>query len=331
MIAVILSAGAAVLLAACAPAAPAAVGPSKAPSGPGATVSVLYAGSLVGLQEKVMGPGFQAALGVRYQGEGRGSVAAVIAIRDRLRTPDVFISADPEVNLMGPANGNSADWYFTFATTRLVIAYNPRSRFAPELEQARDGRVPWHEVLTKPGFRLGRTDPNLDPKGYRMLMAMELAERVAHLPGLRSRLLGGDTNVAQVFPEEQLLTLLEAGQLDGIAAYAVEASARNLAWIELPPEINLGDPALGAAYQMATFTQSDGTVRRGAPILYTITILKNAPNGDGAIAFLQFVLSPKGRALHRTNGLDPAPVLAAGDPAAVPPELAHFVEGPYAP
>ncbi len=288
----------------------------------------------MGLQEKVIGPAFQAATGARYQGEGRGSVAAAIAIRDRLRAPDVFISADPGLNeteLMGPANGDLVAWYLTFATTRMVIAYSPKTRFAPDLERARAGHMPWYEVLSRPGFRFGRTDPNLDPKGYRILMATDLAERSSGLVGLRARLLGDAPNPAQIFPEEQLPTLLEAGQLDAIAAYAVEARARNLPWIELPAAINLGDPGHSADYQTATFTQRDGAVRRGAPILYAITIPRNAPNRDGGIAFIRFLLSPQGRTLHREQGLDPAHVLAGGDTAAVPMALSDLVEGRYSP
>lgn len=332
--AVALSACAAALLAACAPAATAQVVPGGAPRDPSRRVSVLYAGSLVSLQEKVIGPAFQRATGLGYQGEGNGSVAAAISIRDGLRTPDVFISADPAVNeteLMGPGNGNRADWYLTFATTRLVIAYNPRSRFAADLERARAEEVAWHEPLSRPGFRFGRTDPHLDPKGYRALMMAELAEEHYRLPGLRARLMGEATNPAQVFPETQLLVALEAGQIDAIAAYALEVADRGLPWIELPPEINLGDAAHAGRYQTATFTQRNGTVRRGAPVLFTITIPKAARNPDAAQAFVRFLLSPEGHALYQGRGLEPAPVLAGGDPAAVPLGLSDLVAGHYSP
>ncbi|MBI2911830.1 MAG: extracellular solute-binding protein [Chloroflexi bacterium] len=321
-------------MAACAPAAPDPAEPAGPPRDGGRTVSVLYAGSLVGLQEKVIGPAFQRATGLGYRGEGNGSVAAALAIRDGLRTPDVFISADPAVNeteLMGPANGALVDWYLTFATTRLVIAYNLRGRFAAELERARAGDTPWHEPLSRPGFRFGRTDPHLDPKGYRTLIMADLAEAYYSLQGLRARLMGEATNPAQLFFEPQLLIALEAGQLDAIAAYALETADRGLPWIELPPEINLGDPAHADRYQTAAFTQRNGTVRRGSPVVFTITIPRAAPNPDAAQAFVRFLLSPEGRALHRGRGLEPSPILAGGNRAAVPPRLSDLVEGHYSP
>src|SRR5713101_6401578 len=72
------------------------------------TVSVFYAGSVVQLMERDVGPAFGRATGYTYQGEGKGSVALANIIKDRLRAPDVFISADPRVNdlLTGPENGN---------------------------------------------------------------------------------------------------------------------------------------------------------------------------------------------------------------------------------
>ncbi len=288
----------------------------------------------MGLQEKVIGPAFQRTTGLAYRGEGNGSVAAALAIRDGLRTPDVFISADPAVNeteLMGPGNSNLVDWYLTFAATRLVIAYSPTSRFAADLGLARSGQTPWYEVLALPSFRFGRTDPNLDPKGYRTLMMLDLAERHYGLPGLRARLLGEAERGAQVFFEPALLSALEAGQIDAMPAFSFEPIERRLPWIELPPEINLGDPAYAAQYHQTSFTQRNGTVRRGAPALFTVTIPRTAPNHDAAQAFVRFLLSPEGRALLRDRGLEPVPVLAGGDPAGVPPALSGLVEGRYSP
>lgn len=149
-------------------------------------VSVLYAGSLGALMEKTLGPAFQQATGYHYQGEGQGSVAAAKAIRDHLREPDVFISADPVVNdniLMGPKNGSCEDWYLTLAAGELVIGYNQRSRFRDAFEQARAGKLPWYESFSRPGVKIGRTDPNLDPKGYRTLSSSSWPSTTTGSPG----------------------------------------------------------------------------------------------------------------------------------------------------
>jgi molybdate/tungstate transport system substrate-binding protein len=48
-------------------------------------VSVLYAGSLVNLMEKDMGPTFNQATGYKYLGEGKGSVALANMIKEKLK------------------------------------------------------------------------------------------------------------------------------------------------------------------------------------------------------------------------------------------------------
>ena len=58
-------------------------------------VAVLYAGSLATVMENGVGPAFAKATGYEYKGEAHGSLGAARLIRDRLRSPDVFISADP--------------------------------------------------------------------------------------------------------------------------------------------------------------------------------------------------------------------------------------------
>src|SRR5262249_54199340 len=138
-------------------------------SGP---VDVLYAGSLVNVMEKQIGPAFHAATGYTFQGFSAGSAALAPPIKGKGRQGDVFVSASPSVNktLMGPSNGDWVSWYVTFANSPLVIGYNPHSKFAADLKAK-----PWYEVITEPGFLIGRTDPKTDPKGKLADMALAQA------------------------------------------------------------------------------------------------------------------------------------------------------------
>ena len=69
-------------------------------------------------------------------------------------------------------------------------------------------------MLEESGLRLGRTDPLLDPKGMASIYVCQLAETYYKQPGLEQKLLGADENTAQIFPEEELVARLGAGQLD---------------------------------------------------------------------------------------------------------------------
>src|SRR5580765_5742081 len=126
---------------------------------PDRNVSVLYAGSLASVMENGIGPAFAKATGYTYQGEAQGSLGAAQLMRNRLRTPDVFVSADPLVNtnlLIGPQNGNLVKWFVVVASSQLVIAYNPRSKFAAKLDEAAANKTPWYDVLAIPSLRFGR-------------------------------------------------------------------------------------------------------------------------------------------------------------------------------
>lgn len=294
-------------------------------------VSVLYAGSLATVMENGLGPAFSKATGLQYQGEAQGSLGAARMIHDHLRSPDVFISADPSVNesvLMGSSNGNLVTWFLTLASSQLVLAYNPNSKFAEEFQAVAAGTIPWYQVLETPGIRFGRGDPSIDPKGYRTLLLFDLAAKHYHraeLPGL----LGDPMNPAQVFPEVVLLARMSSGQIDAGIFYKHEVVAHKLPFISFPPEISLGDPKFSALYEQVSYTTPTGEHVAGAPILFTITIPAKASHRAGAEAFVRFLLSSK--TLLEEFGFGSVDHRAGGDITMVPPELRGFCSGGYEP
>jgi molybdate/tungstate transport system substrate-binding protein len=291
-------------------------------------VLVLYAGSLTTVMEEGVGPAFQQETGFLYRGEGQGSMGAANMIRDRLRTPDIFISADPGVNdklLVGPANHDMVRWYLAFASGELVIGYNPKSKFAGDFAAAAAGHKNWYDVLRMPGVRFGRTDPDLDPKGYRTFFLFGAAENFYHRPGMTA-FLGLPQNPAQVFPEPELLARMEAGQVDAGIFYRHEVLAHGIPFMTLPPELNQSAPALAAFYAKQSFTNSNGDTIRGSPILFTVTIPVQATNHRGAVAFVLFLLSPEGRNRLHSAGLNIVPVEAGDDVGQIPPAIRRLVQ-----
>jgi molybdate/tungstate transport system substrate-binding protein len=262
------------------------------------TVNVLYAGSLVNLMEHGVGPAFDKATGTRFQGFGGGSVALANQIKGKLRKGDVFISANPKVNsaLMGTANGDWVKWYVAFAQSPLVIGYNASSKFAADFKTK-----PWYQVLLDPGIRIGRTDAKLDPKGALTVALLKQAETFYRSPGLSQKVLGAPDNPAQVLPEETLIGRLQSGQLDVGFFYSTETSDAKIPAISLPPEI--------------------------APkAVYTVTMLRDAPNAAGADQFVAFLLGPGGRDLLKEHGLTLQKMDLSGDATAVPQDIKAIVD-----
>jgi molybdate/tungstate transport system substrate-binding protein len=295
------------------------------------TVSVLYAGSLATVMENGLGPAFSKASGNEYKGEAQGSLGAARLIHDHLRRPDVFISADPAVNksvLMGSSNGDMVTWFLTLASSQLVLAYNPNSKFAAKFQEAAAGTTPWYEVLTTPGLRFGRGDPRIDPKGYRTLFLFELAGKHYQRPDIPG-LLGETINPAQVFPEIVLLARVESGQFDAGIFYKHEVVAHKLPFVSLPPEINLSDPKFSAFYAQAKYTTPTGEQVNGAPIIFTITIPNTVQHKTAAEAFVRFLLSSN--KLLEEFGLRTVDHRAGGDIQQAPLGLREFSVGAYEP
>ena len=89
---------------------------------------------------------------------------------------------------------------------------------------------------------------------------------------IKQRVLGEDKNPKQLFPEETLITTLETGHLDAIAAYKHEAIARGLQYITLPAQINLGNPSFSNLYKTVTYILPSGQIVHGEPIYFSVTI-----------------------------------------------------------
>ena len=290
---------------------------------PRGEIRVLYAGSLAKVMEDGLGLAYTKQTGTRLRGEAHGSLGAAQLIRDGLRTPDVFISADPAVNeeiLMGRANGDKSVWYGTFASSELVLGYSPRGPLAEKFADIASGRSvqQWYDLLSEPGVRFGRGDPSIDPKGYRTLIMRDLAVLHYGDPRLET-LLGSDENPAQVLPEVSLMARVEAGQFDAGFFYRHEAVAAKLPFMTLPDEINLGNPALGDVYSTAVYVTPDGVRVPGAPILFTVTVLEEARNPKEGEDFVEFLVSDKRRL--ESFGFNATELSITGDASSVPPAV----------
>lgn len=296
--AVMIGAACLALVAGCSSSSPASSPSASASSSIGhgtGKVSVLYAGSLVNVMEKSVGPAFSSATGYTYEGQGAGASALANEIKAKTVRGDVFISASPKVDgtLEGAANGDWVSWYATFGTSPLVLAYNPNSSFAADFQTQ-----PWYKVLAEPEIKIGRTDPVLDPKGQLTVAALTQAQTTFNDPNLLSTV---EAN-SQVFPEEELVGRLQSGQLDAGFFYSVEATAANL-----------HTKSLNLPTEEAT---------------YTVTVLNKGADSAGGIAFVQYLLSAAGRAKLKTAGMTLTPAAKLSGPSAdVPAQLRSLAGG----
>jgi len=282
-------------------------------------LTIFHAGSLTVPLKEVSKQFMAAHPNIEVRAEAAGSRDCARKISDLDRRCDVMASADYTV-IDELLMGDHADFNIRFATNEMAIAYTGESRRAGEITGEN-----WHEVLLADGVAFGRADPDRDPCGYRTVMVMQLAERHLNVPHLAERLRAKDGKRFMRPKETDLLALLESGEIDYLFIYRSVASQHGLKMVILPDEINLKDPAHGAAYAEARVAVTGKTpksppiVKRGKPMVYSVTIPKNAANREAAEAYVKFLLSDEGKAVMERNG-QPSPRPAKTDGYANLPE-----------
>lgn len=233
--------------------------------------------------------------------EASGSRICARKIADLDRSCDILASSDYTVidTLLIP---EYAEWNIKFAANEMVIAFRKDSRSADQINKDN-----WHEVLLQKDITFGRSDPNADPCGYRAVLTITLAEKFYKRPGLADKMLAKDQRYIR--PKEvDLLALLEVGELDYMFIYRSVAEQYKLKYIPLPDEINLKKTQLRDLYRTASVKITGNTpgtfiTKFGEPIVYGVTIPKNAPNHELAIEFMTFLLdADKGGAILEKNG-----------------------------
>ena len=260
---------------------------------PAGKVIIFNAGSLTipfAKMEKV----FEARYpGVDIIRESAGSRKCARKITDLKKPCDIMASADFTVidTMLIPEYAN---WNIRFATNRLVLCYTDNSRYAKEINANN-----WYEILQKKDVVWGHSDPNADPCGYRSLMVLQLAEKYYKKPGLYQKLINNRPK-ENIRPKSvELVALMQTGNMDYAWEYRSVAVQHELKFIELPDKINLGNYKFDNFYKQAVVEltgKKPGTTikKKGKSCTYGVTLIKDAPNREAAIAFLEYMLSPEG-------------------------------------
>ena len=268
-------------------------------------LDVAYAGSMGAMMEGPIKARAATALQIAFHGRGQGSDALAGLIVGGSIAPDVFI---PVTNapMMTVLKGGKASAGIPIARTEMVIAYSPKSKYAPAFADAAAGKrgaMPWWQILSQPDLRFGRTDPLTDPQGRNILYTLQLAEALYKQPGLAQKIAGPPVNPAQVFAEPTVEARLQSGEIDAGSAYKIQPSPLGIPFVTLPPEINLANDALRAHYASASL-ELNGKTFHPDPLVYYAAVLDGSPHKDKAAAFVSWLTGP-GAAIFKQYFYDP--------------------------
>ncbi|HZX09810.1 MAG TPA: tungstate ABC transporter substrate-binding protein WtpA [Acidobacteriota bacterium] len=280
-------------------------------------VLVIHAGSLAVPFKEMADEFMKQNPNIEVKRESAGSRTCARKITELHRSADVMASADSAViqTLLMP---EYADFCIDFTSNEMVIMYREESRYSHEINVYN-----WHEVLLREDVWYGHSDPNADPCGYRTMLCWKLAEKHYEKPGLFDKL-NENCPKKNIRPKEvDLLALLETGELDYIFIYRSVAEQHGGKFLLLPNEINLKSPEMNHLYQQVsvelTGKKPGKTItRKGAAMVYGITVPKTAAHPELGVKFISFVLSEKGREVMKENG----------QPEIIPPRVDHFEKLP---
>src|SRR5262249_42203000 len=209
-------------------------------------------------------------------GRAQGSSALAQLIVGGSIRPDVFFPVTPGP-MLTVIRAGKAETAQPIAQTEMVIAYSPKSKFAPKFEAAKAGKAKWWEVLQEPGIRFGRTDPVGDPQGRNIIFTVMLASKIDKQPDLVEKILGPTINEKQIFSEPTVQARLQSGELDAASAYKIQPGPFNLPYINLSKEINLSGQNVHIDHPDVTLTIA-AKPHDPEPLIYYAAVLKDAPN-----------------------------------------------------
>jgi molybdate/tungstate transport system substrate-binding protein len=262
--------------------------------------------------------------GVKILMEPAGSLVCARKITELKKPCDIIASADYFVidRLIVP---QYSSWSIRFATNEIVIAYQTKSKYAGEINSQN-----WMDILLRDDVTYTRSDPDTDPCGYRTVLSFMLAEKYYWKPGLADKLQLKDRSFIR--PKEvDLVALVEANAVDYMFQYKSVAIQHNFKYIELPDEINLGNPSMNGIYNLVshyvTGNKPGSTMKvTGEYINYSLAVLKDAPNAKKAVDFVAYIISPEGMEIFRRNGQEPIVPFTTEQPDIIPDKLKKYLK-----
>jgi molybdate/tungstate transport system substrate-binding protein len=291
----------------------------------GKEIIIFHAGSLSVPLKKIAQEYEKRNPGTRIYLESAGSLDCARKVIELKKPCDIVASSDYYVinKLLIP---DYASWNIRFATNEIVIAFTDKSKYSNEIKSDN-----WMDILQRKDVIFSRADPDSDPCGYRTIFTFMLAEKFYNRPGLTEKM--SAKNKDYIRPKEvDLVALMESNAIDYMFQYKSVAIQHGLKYLELPKAINLSDPSKTGIYSSVS-TEVAGN-KPGAKmkvtgdlINYSITILDNAPQREGAIKFMEFLLSTEGLDIFRKSGQEPISPPVAEPFGVLPASLKQYLTG----
>ncbi|HTT25769.1 MAG TPA: substrate-binding domain-containing protein [Thermoplasmata archaeon] len=275
-----------------------------------------------------------------------GSLDVTTAIASLGAKADVAAVADFRLipHLLEPA---SAGFEVVFGSTPEVLVYDPSLPAFGGINSSNWAEKLVEDVGTPGNAPFGVWNASTDPNGYNEIFSLQLQgllENGSAGTYYDTFYSGGSTSPAVPVPgkaliekESQAATLLRTGVISAFISYRAYAVVNHLPYVGFDPTVGLAANNSSALTDYAKLSTTVLSASGGftpvvpAPVLFAITVPRDAPNPSLGAAFLHLVLSPQGSAILGAGGAF-TPIVPGwiDTPNAVPPVIAPDVTAPPA-
>ncbi len=253
---------------------------------------------------------------------------------------DVFMPVALSAATQSYLHSYSPGWAVAFAADQMVIAYtnvSTQSEYAKYVlanytlaSENQNNTEHWYNffrALTSGSVKVGISNPNSDPAGFRAWIVLEAAGYLyAHNTTLFTDMLLSTHANYTASNAAQLVAPLSSGQINFLFIYRSSAIAKHLEYLELQPQINLGDPSYSGFYSQFNYTLTTGVVK-GSPIYLYITVPLTSSHTNQALRFVVYVLENADSL--REFGLTPLKPAYLYNSTAPPTQIAQLISQGY--
>jgi len=214
----------------------------------------------------------------------------------------VFIAVSRSAMRPAYLGNQSSGWAIAFASDQMTLAYSNASiqnsaassiLAAYNSAAASNTTEAWYSFfssITSGSVKIGISNPNADPAGYRAWIVLEAASQAyannSTLFG--NRIISNNGNITGASAAD-LVGPLETGQIQFLFIYKSAAIAHKLNYLQLPDQVNLGNPKYSKFYSQFSYTLSKG-VEKGAVIALYITVPADSTDTADSLQFVVFVV-----------------------------------------
>ncbi len=248
-----------------------------------------------------LGNMFRNSTGIPFIVKSGGSLglAREIAISHHA---DIFMPVALEAISPTYLGNYSPGWAIAFVSDQMSIVYtntsinNVYARHAlgnATMAMITNNTEYWYNffyILSSGKIKVGISNPNTDPAGFRAWLVLKLAGYLYanNTDFFYKRMIKNKGNVTGQHAAELVAPLI-SGDINFLFIYKSTAIVKKLNYIDLSPQINLGDVKYSSFYHSVNYTLVNGIVY-GAPIYLFITIPKTVVNYNVSVQFVMFTI-----------------------------------------